>query len=88
MTTQCGRRWVPVSWRLAGLYGPLADADKGAIMAKIMNPEQFKKMPSGTVFAYGERWCFGDLLVLHEFIEGDGYWGFWALNPIWVEAEA
>ncbi|MGL4490528.1 MAG: hypothetical protein ACRCU5_13910 [Rhizobiaceae bacterium] len=57
-------------------------------MARVMTPEQFKDCPKGTVFSFGEPWAFSRLLVLEEHIKGDGYWGFWALDPMWVESES
>ena len=44
--------------------------------------------PAGTVFAFGEKWCFGNLLILHDFIGPlkGGAWGFFAVDPMWVEA--
>lgn len=56
-------------------------------MAKIMTAAQFRKCPPGTLFAYGERWCFSPMLILREHIDGPGYWGFWATDPMWVDAE-
>ncbi len=57
-------------------------------MAKVLTADQFKLCPKGTVFGYGERWNFSSLLILEEVIIGDGYWGFWANDPMWVESES
>lgn len=54
---------------------------------RIMTPEQFQKCPQGTVFAFGPRWAFSAMLILDEVILGDGFWGFYATDPVWVEAE-
>jgi len=54
---------------------------------RAMTPEQFRECQEGTVFAYGQPWAFSSLLILDEHVMGDGYWGFWATNPMWVDAE-
>ena len=56
-------------------------------MARVMTPEHFRECPEGTVFAYGERWNFSSLMVLAEHVTGDGYWGFWAVDPMWVQTD-
>jgi hypothetical protein len=58
-------------------------------MARVLTPEQFRKCPKGTVFAVGGVWHFSNLLVLDAVIEpyGDGGWGFYAVDPMWVESE-
>lgn len=55
-------------------------------MARVMTWEQFRLCRTGTVFAFGGKWHFSDLLVLDEIKEGDGYYGFYAANPMWVES--
>lgn len=54
---------------------------------RVLSPEDFRKCPPGTIFAYGAEWDFDTMLVLEDFIEGKGYWGFWAINPMWVDAD-
>jgi hypothetical protein len=58
-------------------------------MSKILTPEQFRKCPEGTVFAFGGEWNFGNLLILHDFMgpNENGGWGFYALDPMWVDAD-
>ena len=56
-------------------------------MARVMTPEQFRACGAGTLFAFGTRWAFGSLLILDEIVEGDGFWGFWATDPAWVDAD-
>ena len=58
-------------------------------MARVLPPEQFRQCPLGTVFAFGGQWFFGNLLILDGFVgpfEG-GSWGFWAVDPMWVDAD-
>ena len=58
-------------------------------MAKIMTAEQFKFCPKGTVFGFGGQWHFGNMLILDSFTgpyEG-GAWGFYAIDPMWVDDE-
>jgi len=54
---------------------------------RVLSPEDFKKCKPGTVFAYGPKWAFSDMMILSEVIQGAGYWGFWAVSPMWVDSE-
>lgn len=56
------------------------------MMARILSPEEFRKCPTGTVFAFGGEWHFGNLLILHDFVGPyeNGGWGFYAIDPMWI----
>lgn len=54
---------------------------------RIVTPEQFLDMPPGTVFAFGSPWSFSRLLIKDDSIRGNECWGFWALDPCWIEAD-
>ena len=58
-------------------------------MARLLTPDEFRKCPTGTVFAFGGEWHFGRLLILHNVIEPfeNGGWGFYAIDPMWIDAD-
>jgi hypothetical protein len=58
-------------------------------MAKVLSPEQFRECRPGTVFVYGEKWCFrSGLLILDDILVWPGapFWGFYATDPMWAQA--
>ena len=57
-------------------------------MARILKPEQFRQSTRGTVFAYGQPYCFGNMLILDSVIQpSHGSWGFYATDPMWVDSD-
>ena len=56
---------------------------------RVMGHVEFLDMPEGTVFSYGPSYtCFDSgLLIKSESIKSGEHWGFWALDPCWVDAD-
>jgi hypothetical protein len=50
---------------------------------KIYRRKQFLQLPVGTIYAKGERWCFGSLHIKHDTTD---YGDWWSLDPCWIAA--
>ena len=51
----------------------------------IVDHHEFLELPPGTPFSFGPRFFFGGLLIKSDSIIGEGCWGFWALDPCWID---
>ena len=50
---------------------------------KIVNRKTFLQMPSGTIFAKGNKWFFESLCIKGDSLHND----FYCLDPAWIDSE-
>jgi len=55
---------------------------------RIYNRIEFMKLPEGTVFAKGERWCWESLHFKGETIGSPEPIDWWEINPCWIDADS
>ncbi len=53
---------------------------------KVLNRDDFLKLPEGTIFVKGESWSFDSLSIKGDSIHFHGGNDFFYLDPHWVEA--